>query len=66
MLHAVFSHANSSSRLCRIKAPHAGANARLQVLLENSKSKKGHYLVQKMRITPLTGMDCPFDGKQLI
>ena len=31
----------------RTRAPHAGANARLQLLLENCKSKRGHTYVKK-------------------
>ena len=30
------------------RAPHAGANARLKLHLENSKSKKGHNFVKKI------------------
>ena len=38
-------------------APHAGANARLQLLLENSKSKKGHnYAKMILRVTSPIGM----------
>ena len=47
-------HSNTTSRLRNIstiisktRALHAGANARLQLLLENSKLKKGHYYVKK-------------------
>ena len=48
-------------------APHAGANAQLQLLLENSKWKKGHNFVKKiLRITSPTGMGSPFDCKQLL
>ena len=44
-----------------------GANACLQLLLENSKTKKGHNYVKKiMRVTCPTGMVFPFDGKQLV
>ena len=40
-----------------------GANARLQLHLENSKSKKGHNYVKKyIRITSPTGMGSPFDS----
>ena len=49
------------------RAPHAGANARLQLHLENSKSKKGHNFVKKKwRITSPTGMGSPFDSEQLL
>ena len=44
-----------------------GANARLQLLLENSMSKKGHNYVKKnLRATCPTGMGSPFDSKQLV
>ena len=47
------------------RAPHAGANARLKLHLENSKSKKGHNFVKKTwRITSPTGMSSPFDSEQ--
>ena len=40
-----------------------GANARLQLLLENSKSKKGHNYVKKiLRVTCSTNMASPFDS----
>ena len=49
------------------RAPHAGVNARLQLHLENSTSKKGHNYVKKyMRITSPTGMGSPFDSEQLV
>ena len=34
------------------RAPHAGANARLQLHLENSKSKNGHNFVKKIEGLP--------------
>ena len=37
----------------------------LQLLLENSKSKKGHNSVKKNRGLP-SGMGSPFDSKQLV
>ena len=44
-----------------------GANTRLQLLLENSKSKKGHnYVEKKLRNIPLTVMGSPLDSKQLV
>ena len=44
-----------------------GANARLQLLLENSKSKKGHnYVKNVLRVTYSTCMGSPFDRKQLV
>ena len=43
------------------------ANALLQLLLENSKSKKGHNYVKKtLRVACPTDVGSPFDGKQLI
>ena len=48
------------------RAPHADANAWLQLLLENSKSKRGHnYIKINLRTTSPTGMGSPFDSKQL-
>ena len=35
-------------QLRKTMAPHVGANARLQLLLENSKLNKGHKRVKKM------------------
>ena len=51
--------------LCLVMvAPHAGANARLQLLLENSKSKKGHnYVKMILRVTSPIGMGYPFQRK---
>ena len=44
-----------------------GANARLQLHLENSKSKMGHnYVIKKLRITSPTEMGSPFDSEQLV
>ena len=44
-----------------------GANAQLQLLLENFKLKKGHkYVKKKLRITSPIGMGSPFDSKQLV
>ena len=39
-----------------------GANIWPQLLLENSKSKKGHKLVIKLKITSPSGMGSPFDS----
>ena len=40
-----------------------GAKARLQLLLENSKLKKGHnYVKNILRITSPTGMGSPFNS----
>ena len=48
-------------------AQHSDANARLQLLLENSKSKTGvNYVKQIFRITSPTGMGYPFDSKQQV
>ena len=42
------------------------ANFGLQLLLEKSKSKKGHNYVKKtLRVTCPTGMGSPFDSKQV-
>ena len=49
----------------KTRALHAGANARLSLHLENSKSKKGHNLGEK-GITSPTGMGFPFDIEQLL
>ena len=47
------------------KSTTCGANARLQLLLENSKSKKGHYIVKNvLRDTYPTCKSSPFDSKQ--
>ena len=55
----------SAYRVNKTRAPHAGANAQLQLLLENSKLIKGN--VKKiLRITSPTGMDSTFDSKQLV
>ena len=49
------------------RAPHAGANARLQLLSENSKLKKGHNYVKKnLRVTCPTGMGSLFDSEQVV
>ena len=46
----------------KTKAQHAGANAWLQLLLENSKVKKGHNCVKKiLRGTCPTGMGSLFE-----
>ena len=51
----------------RNKNTPCSANARLQLLLENSKSKKGHNYVKKsLRVTCPTGIGSPFDSKQLV
>ena len=56
------------------RAPHAGANARLQLLLENSKSKRrSNYIKIILRISPITlrfshtslDVQCPSDGHEL-
>ena len=50
----------------KTRAPHAKAQAWLQLLLENSKTKRGHDYVKKiLRITSPTGMGFPFDCTQL-
>ena len=47
----------------KTRALHVGANARLQLLLENSKSKEGHnYAGKKLRITSPTGKGSPFNS----
>ena len=44
-----------------------GANARLQLLLENFQSKKGHYYVKNaLRVICPTCMCSPFDSKQQV
>ena len=43
-----------------------GTNARLQLLLENSKLKKGYNYVKKMRVTCPTGTGSPFDSKKVV
>ena len=43
-----------------------GANAWLQLHLENSRLKKGHNYVKKMKITSPTSMGSPFDSEQLV
>ena len=48
----------------KTRAPHAGANARLQLLLENSKTKEGDNYV-KIRLTCPIGLDSLVDSKQL-
>ena len=51
------------------RAPHVGANAWLQLILENSKSKKLRgitMLKKKLRITSSTSLGSPFDRKQLV
>ena len=43
-----------------------GANAQLQLLLENSKSRKGHNYVKKvLKVTCPSGMGSPFDVNNL-
>ena len=45
-------------------ATHAGANARLQLLSENSKSKRAITMSKKtLTVTWPTGMGCSFDSK---
>ena len=47
----------------KIRALHAGANARLQLLLENYKLKMGHnYVKKKLRITSPTVIGSSFDS----
>ena len=47
------------------KSTTCGANAQLQLLLENSKSKKGHKIVKNvLRDTYPTYKSSPFDSKQ--
>ena len=48
------------------KSTPCGAKARLQLLLENSNSKKGHNYVKKLRVTCPTIIGSPFDSKQLV
>ena len=49
------------------RAPHADANSRLKLHLENSKSKKGYKFVKKdWRITYPTGMSPHFYSEQLL
>ena len=49
------------------KSTACGANAQLQLVLENSKSNKGHNHVKRtLRVICPTGMGSPFDGKQLV
>ena len=43
-----------------------GANARLQLHLENSESKTGHNYVKKMRISSSTAMGSLFDSEELV
>ena len=58
----------------KTRAPHAGANARLQFLLEiyrifnkNSKSKKGHNCAKNiLRVTSPIGMSSPFHNEELV
>ena len=56
------------SQIVRLtRAPHVGANARLQLHFENAKSKKGHNFVKRnWRITSPTGMGSPFDNEKLL
>ena len=54
----------TSHQIKSTRAPHAGAKGQLQLLLENSKSIRGHNHVQKnLRITSPTGKGSPFDSK---
>ena len=48
------------------KSNACGANARLQLLLENSKSKRGITMSKKLRVTCANAMGSPFDSKQLV
>ena len=55
------------SAAMKTRAPHAGANARLKLHLENSKSKKGHNFVKNnWKITSPTVMGSPFESEQLL
>ena len=62
------------SLISSTRAPHAGANARLQFLLEiyrifnkNSKSKKGHNCAKNiLRVTSPIGMSSHFHNEELI
>ena len=48
-------------------AQHSDANPRLQLLLENSKSKmRVNYVKQILRITSPTGMGYTFDSKEQV
>ena len=48
------------------KSTACGANAQLQLVLENSMSNKGHNHVKRtLRVICPTGNGSPFDGKQL-
>ena len=51
-----------------IRAPHAGANAQLQLLLENFKSKNWHNYDKKkiLRVFCPSCMSFPFDSKQVV
>ena len=50
-----------------MQVPTLGCGTRLQLLLENSKSIRGHNYVKKMlRVTCPTGMGFHFDSKQLV
>ena len=53
-------------RVNKTRAPHASANAPLQLHLENSKLKKRHNYVKNLRITSPTSMGSPFDSEQLV
>ena len=52
------------SCMAETRTTHAGANTRLQLLLENCKLKKEHNHVKKnnLRITSPTGIGSPFDS----
>ena len=57
---------DSSTVIYWTRAPHADANAWLQLHLVNSKSKKGNNYIKILRITTATGMGSPFDSECLI
>ena len=63
----LISHTEFQARKKEKRAQHFGANIRLQLLLENSASNKGHNFVKNiLRITSPAGMGSPFDSKQLV
>ena len=56
----------SMNSLLNNKSTACGADAWLQLLLENSKTKKGHNYIKKvLKVTCQSGMGFPFDSKQL-
>ena len=58
-------HTQRTNNKKKTRAPHVDANAQLQLLLENSKSKKGcNYVKRNLRITSPSGLGSSFDSKQ--